>query len=172
MKNRVLFVVALLAILVPAALFAQEEDITLAGLHKTVQSLTTDFSMFARELVRINDRIDALEGQITAFAEAQHHDENGEQEGNQACIVVAKEYGHLNSVNQMRAETINGYMEKYGQSMPGVGLFDVRIYPQNGLVTMKYRPYDKDLYILSVIERWQGCVFLGFEFEERKPREQ
>lgn len=168
--KRLWIVIALLALFIPAAVFAQEKDVTLAGLSDTIQVLTADFNVFARELVRTNDRIDALENQVIAFAEAQYY-EDGESGGNRACIVAAKEYGHLNSVNQLRAETINGFSEKYGQSIPAVGLFDVRAYPKHNAMTMKYKPYDQDLYILSVIERWQGCVFIGFEFEERRPNE-
>ncbi len=170
-KNRILVIVVLLALVLPVSLLAQEEGVTLGGLSESVQELTSDFNIFSRDLVRINDRLDALENQVVAFAEAQHYDEPGENEENRACILAAKEYGHLNSVNQLRAETINGYLEKYGQSLPGVGLYDVRFFSKQDVMEMKYKPYDKDLYILSVTERWQRCVFLGYEFEERKPRE-
>ncbi len=170
-KYAVGIVIAVLGFSLPHLLLAQD-GLTLENLAGSVQGLTSDFNIFARDLVRVNDRLDTLENQVAAFAEAQHHDthEDGHDD-DRACIAAAKEYGRLNSVNQLRAETINGYLEKYGRSLPGVGLFDVRVYSKHNITAIKYKPYDEDLYILSVTEKWQGCVFMGFEFEEREPRE-
>lgn len=173
-KYAVGIVIAVLSLSLPQLLLAQD-GLTLENLAESVQGLTSDFNIFARDLVRVNDRLDTLENQVAAFAEAQHYDtrEDG-YDDDRACIAAVDIYGNSRGISptyRLRAETVNGYSEKYEKSMPGVGLVDVRIYPKRNIVEVNYTPGRDDLYILSVTERWQGCVFMGYEFEEREPRE-
>ena len=163
LKYAVGIVIVVLILSLPHVLQAQS-GLSLEDLSGTVQELTSDFNVFAREIVRINDRLEAVENaQAALAAETNQVEESGEP-----CVVSAKEYGHLNSVPRLRTETINGYHSKYGRGMEIFGLYDIFFDPEEGgILKIRYLPYDRDEYVLEIVEKWQRCKFLGFEFKEK-----
>lgn len=155
--------VALIVVLLTPQLIRADDGLTLENLAESVQGLTSDFNIFARELVRVNDRVDVIEEQISHLKTAQRQNESA----GEPCVVISKEGGHKGSANQLRSETLNDYIDKYGKAITGVFVYDVRFNPQDGILAVRYRPWMIDDYVLEVVEKWRACEFLGVEFEER-----
>ena len=138
--------------------------LSLEGLSGTVQELTSDFNIFARDLVRVNDRLDSIEAEILSLRE----EEKNQVEGTEGqCVLSARENGHMRNSSQLRAETLNGYVSRYGGGMESFWVFDINFHPVNESLLVRYRSIMGDQNVLEVVEKWQGCRFLGFEFKER-----
>lgn len=55
---------------VGVSVFAQEKELTLESVTQSVQAIQTDFVTFARELRRVNDRVDAVDEHVAALESA------------------------------------------------------------------------------------------------------
>lgn len=160
--KRYLIVIVLLAILVPAVLFAQDEELTLEGLADVVQSMSTDFGVFSRELARVKDQVSVIEEKLESL------ETSGKPaivvDTSEPCIVISAAGSMMPIGNQLRPETLNEYLNKFEDSVEGVSVKYARFYPQDGILEVRYTPLMSFTKDLEIIERWQGCEFLGVEF--------
>ncbi len=162
--KKTLIVIALLALIVPGVLLAQE-DLTLEGLAETVQGMNADFGLFARELAKVNARVDALENQLAA-AEAEPAPAKSAGTATGApCIVIAGSGSMMTLGSQLRPETLDAYLNKFGSSLEDVVVKYARFHPQDGILEVRYKPMMDFGSSLEIVERWRGCKFLGVEFE-------
>ena len=56
--------------------------------------------------------------------------------------------------SQVRPETFDAYLNKYGQALEDVGVKYARYYPQEGILEVRYKPvldFDSNL---EIVERW------------------
>ncbi len=149
--KRALILIALLALIAPTLLFAQEE-VTIEGLNDKVQALSTDLIILAKELRGLGDRVTALEAdQIIPAGEF--------------CVVSANTGMDGPTGFQLRPETIDRYLNSYGKLPEGISLQDARIFPESGILEMRYVVLDS-MYDIEIVESWRGCEFKGVELED------
>lgn len=161
--KRYLIVVALLALLTPVALLAQGEEMTLEDLAEAVQSIGADLGTFARELARVKDRVSTIEEQLEALETSEKAvvpADTGEP-----CIVISSAGSMMSLGNQLRPETLNQYLNKFGDAVGDVSVKYARFHPQDGILEVRYTALMDFMSNLEIVERWRGCEFLGVEFE-------
>ena len=149
--KRALILIALLALVAPALLFAQG-DVTIEGLNNRVQALSTDLIILAKELRGLDERVTALEAdQIIPAGEF--------------CVVSANTGMSSPTGFQLRPETIDRYLNSFGELPTGISLQDSRIFPESGLLEMRYVVLDST-YDIEIVERWHNCEFKGVELND------
>ncbi|MDE0197637.1 MAG: hypothetical protein OXK78_05550 [Caldilineaceae bacterium] len=162
--KRFLLVIALLAVLVPGALLAQEE-MTLGDLTKLVTALTVDMGLFSRQLTRTNARIDILEEQVAALKAQPTPAATGGRTTGDPCIVISASGSIMAMGNQLRPETLDAYLNTFGSALEDVSVKYARFHPKDGILEVRYTPLMDFTKSLEIVERWRGCEFLGVEFE-------
>ena len=149
--KRVLILIALLVLVAPSLSFAQGE-VTIEGLNDKVHALAADLIILAKELRRLENRITALEAdQIIPTGEF--------------CVVSANTGMHGPTGFQLRPETIDRYLNRFGELPEGISLQDSTIFPESGLLEMRYVALDST-YDIEIVERWHNCEFKGVELNE------
>ena len=149
--KRALILIALLALIAPALLFAQGE-VTIEGLNDKVHALATDLIILAKELRGVDDRVTALEAdQIIPTGES--------------CVVSANTGMHGPAGFQLRPETLDRYVNSFGELPEGIGLQDSRIFPESGLLEVRYVVLGSK-FDIEIVERWHNCEFRGVELKE------
>ena len=161
--KRTMIIIALLAILVPGALLAQEE-MTLGDLTKLVTALTVDMGLFSRQLTRIDARVDRLETELAAL-KSQPTPATGGRTTGDPCIVISASGSIMAMGNQLRPETLDAYVNKFGTSPEDVSVKYARVHPKDGVLEVRYTPLMDFTSNLEIVERWKGCEFLGVKFE-------
>ena len=146
--KRALILIALLALVAPALLFAQG-DVTIEGLNDKVHALATDLVILAKELRSLDDRVTALEADRSIPA-------------GEFCVVSANTGGSGSTGFQLRPETLDRYLNRFGELPEGISLQDSRIFPESGLLEMRYVVLDS-MYDIEIVERWHNCEFRGVE---------
>ena len=149
--KRVLILIALLALVAPALLFAQG-DITIEGLNDKVHASATDLIILAKELRRLDDRVTALEADRIIPA-------------GEFCVVSANTGMDGPTGFQLRPETIDRYLNSFGELPEGISLQDSRIFPESGILEMRYVVEDS-IYDIEIVERWHNCEFKGVELND------
>lgn len=162
--KRALIIMTLLAALVPGVLLAQEE-VTLESLAGTVRELSTDLGLFARELAKANARIDSLEEEIAALKTLPTPATTGGRTSGDPCIVISASGSIMAMGNQLRPETLDAYLNKFGTSPEDVSVKYARFHPKDGVLEVRYTPLMDFTSNLEIVERWKGCEFLGVKFE-------
>ena len=143
-KYAVGIVIVVLSLFLPNLLLAQGE-FTLESLAESVQELTNDVNVFAREIVRITDRIDRLKQEVQSIKEVQQHDEHGEHDAGRPCFVASKEDGITTASALLRTETLNEYYWKYGDRYrDGVFVYDILFHPDAGTFRVRYKSTSLD----------------------------
>ena len=104
--KRALILIALLALVAPALLFAQG-DVTIEGLNDKVHALATDLVILAKELRRLDDRVTALEADRSIPA-------------GEFCVVSANTGMDGSTGFQLRPETIDRYLNRFGELPEGI----------------------------------------------------
>lgn len=144
--KRTLILIALLATLAPAMLFAHE-DLTLAGLNDRLQALTTDLSILAKELRKLNDRVSALEATPVASPTP-------------TMAVCDLTLNLPVDPVQLNEETRAAHLTKYGRQPPlFMGIIKVARHP-DGRIQVYYASGRKGSYKI-VSELWDGCDYVG-----------
>ncbi len=67
--------------------------------------------------------------------------------------------------NQLRPETLDQYVIKFGNSPEDVVVKYARFRPQDSRLKVRYRALMTFANDMEIVERWKGCQFLGVEFE-------
>ena len=149
--KRALILIALLVLVSPSLSFAQGE-VTIEGLNDKVHALAADLIILAKELRRLDNRITALEAdQIIPAGEF--------------CVVSANTGRDGSAGFQLRPETIDRYLNSFGELPEGISLQDSRIFPKSGILEMRYVALDSK-YDIEIVERWHNCEFKGVELNE------
>ena len=150
--KRALTLIALVALAAPTLLFAQG-DVTIESLNDKVQALSTDLTILAKELRRLDDRVSVLEAaQVVP--------------GGEFCVVSANTGMDGLTGFQLRPETIDKYLNSLGELPEGISLVDARVFPESGLLEMRYVALDST-YDIEIVERWHNCEFRGAALRER-----
>lgn len=149
--KRALVLIALLALVAPTLSFAQGE-VTIEGLNDKVHALSTDLIILAKELRRLDDRVTALEADRIIPA-------------GEFCVVSANTGVDGPAGFQLRPETIDRYLNSFGELPEGISLQDARIFPESGLLEMRYVVLDS-IYDIEIVERWHNCEFRGVELND------
>lgn len=149
--KRALILIALLALVAPALLFAQG-DVTIEGLNDKVHALATDLVILAKELRSLDNRVAVLEAdQIIPAGEF--------------CVVSANTGMDGSTGFQLRPETLDRYLNSVGELPEGISLQDSRIFPESGILEMRYVVVDS-MYDIEIVERWHNCEFKGVELKD------
>lgn len=149
--KRALILIALPALVAPALLFAQG-DVTIEGLNNKVHALASDLVILAKELRRLDNRVAVLEAdQIIPAGEF--------------CVVSANTGMDGPTGFQLRPETIDRYLNSFGALPEGISLQDARIFPESGMLEMRYVVLDS-MYDIEIVERWHNCEFRGVELKD------
>lgn len=162
--KRYLIVIVLLALLVPAVLYAQGEELTLEGLAESVQSINADLGIFAREMTKVKARIDELEEELAAL-KAEPASTKDRRTTGDPCIVISASGSIMSMGNQLRPETLDQYLNKFGTSVADVSVKYARYHPKEGILEVRYKALMDFTSNLEIVERWRGCEFLGVAFE-------
>ena len=157
----------MLALLVPAALWAQGEGITLEGLANTVSANTDTILVLTQQIGSLAGRVDAIEGGMAATPAA-IATESAPEEG-EACELALR--GRINIFS------LQSYMETWPDSalprrfevvsvwrvpVDGVSVTFEAFWNADGGNTLYGNRY--------VTESWKGCEFLGAVWtDEFKP---
>ncbi|MCY4083122.1 MAG: hypothetical protein OXF54_22970 [Caldilineaceae bacterium] len=109
-------------------------------MNNQVDALGTDLIILAKALRRLDGRVTALAaGQITPAGEF--------------CVVAANTGMDGPTGFQLRPETIDSYLNSFGELPEGINLQDSRIFPESGLLEMRYvmldSIYDYDIEIVA-----------------------
>lgn len=149
--KRILILIALLATLAPTLLFAQD-DVTLESLDDKLRALSTDLVILVKELGKLDDRVTDLEAaQIVPAGDF--------------CVVSANTGLHGPTGFQLRPETLDRYVNTFGELPEGISLQDSRIFPESGILEMRYVVLDS-MYDIEIVERWHNCEFKGVELND------
>ena len=149
--KRALIIFALLILLAPALLFAQGE-VTIEGLNDRMHALSTDLIILAKELRRVDDRVTVLEAaQIVPAGEF--------------CVVSANTGLHGPTGFQLRPETLDRYVNSFGELPEGISMQDSRIFPEGGILEVRYVVLGS-MYDIEIVERWHNCEFRGVELND------
>lgn len=150
--KRALILIALVALAAPTLLFAQG-DVTIESLNDKVRALSTDLTILAKELRRLDDRVSVMEAaQVVPAGEF--------------CVVSANTGMDGLTGFQLRPETIDKYLNSLGELPEGISLVDARVFPESGLLEMRYVALDST-YDIEIVERWHNCEFRGVSLRER-----
>lgn len=163
MKRTTLVIAVLLVLLVPASLYAQEE-LTLEKVFEAVKGMQSDFSIFALELRRVNERIDTTEARLTALEESQQVQVQMGT-GDEPCILINSAGTYGIEGHQLRPETQNAFLNKFGTAVESVIVKYARYIPKEDVLEVRYEPVMSWGDDTVIIERWQQCKFLGFEVD-------
>lgn len=147
--KRYLVTIAVLALLVPGALLAQDE-LTLEGLNERIDGLV-------EQLAELTGKVDAIE---TTF---------GVTTSDGLCVIGNRE--------TIQAQTATTYLEEFGE-LPGdaknIRIEGVTFEPETGIIGIRYReelsldPFSMARTLDSmdkeprrVIEYWNACAYIG-----------
>ena len=161
--KRILVILVLLIMLVPTTLLAQDE-LTLENLAETVKEMNADFGIFARGLAKVNSRVDDLEEQLASLEEKTTQNKVVESKGD-PCVVISSVSSMMSFGSQLRPETLDAYINKFGSSPEDVVVKYARFHPQDGILEVRYKLMLDPFSSLEIVERWNGCEFLGVAFE-------
>lgn len=191
--KRFLIIVAVLALIVPGALLAQGgiprerlAGITLENLAGALANLTERV-----EALEDTQALDAMEQRIQVLEEALAEMEvSPAQLEGEACLVIGGGGAFMPLGNQLRPETVDEYLEQFGEIPGDPVVKDARLYPESGILEVRYNPllpgtppiekiekWQDDsgavgsvivigTSFIEIIEKWQGCEFLGVEFKK------
>ncbi len=144
--KRTLIIIALLTTLAPALLFAQG-DITLEGLNNTLQALSTDLVILAKELRRLDERVAALEATpATAPTPTMA-----------TCDLTLRLPGDPVQLNE---ETKAAHRTQFGREPPMFMAIIKVVWHLDGRVQIYYASGRSGNY-RSVSELWDGCDYAG-----------
>ena len=168
--KRFLIIVAVLALIVPGALLAQGRILPrerLAGI--TLENLAGAFADLTERVEALEDTqaLDAIERRIQVLEEdlAEMEGSYAQPEG-EACLIIVGGGDFMPLGNQLRPETLDEYLEKFGETPGDFVVKDARFYPESGILEVRYNPLRPVTSSIEVIEKWQGCEFLGVEFKK------
>ena len=167
--KRLLIIVAVLALIVPGALLAQGGILPrerLAGI--TLENLAGALANLTERVEALEDTqaLDAIEQRIQVLEEALAEVEvNSAQPEGDACLIIVGGGDFMPLSNQLRPEILDGYLEQFGETPGDFVVKDARFYPQSGILEVRYNPLLPGNSSIEIIEKWQGCEFLGVEFK-------
>ena len=167
--KRLLIIVAILALIVPGALLAQGviprerlAGITLENLAGALANLTERV-----EALEDTQALDAIEQRIQVLEEALAEEEvSSAQPEGEACLIIVGGGDFMPLGNQLRPETLDKYLEQFGETPGDSVVKDARFYPESGILEVRYNPLLPGTSSIEIIEKWQGCEFLGVEFKK------
>lgn len=167
--KRLLIIVAVLALIVPGALLAQGviprerlAGITLENLAGALANLTERV-----EALEDTQALDAIEQRIQVLEEALAEEEvSSAQPEGEACLIIVGGGDFMQLGNQLRPEILDEYLEQFGETPGDFVVKDARLYPESGILEVRYSPLLPGTSSIETIEKWQGCEFLGVEFKK------
>ena len=167
--KRLLIIVAVLALIVPGALLAQGviprerlAGITLENLAGALANLTERV-----EALEDTQALDAIEQRIQVLEEALAEMEvSSAQPHGEACLIIVGGGDFMPLGNQLRPETLDEFLKKFGETPGDSVVKDARFYPESGILEVRYNPLLPGTSSIEIIEKWQGCEFLELEFKE------
>ncbi|MCY4411879.1 MAG: hypothetical protein OXC27_15600 [Caldilineaceae bacterium] len=116
-----------------------------------MHALATDLITLAKELRRLEDRVTALEADQIIPAD-------------EFRVVSANTGMHGPAGFHLRSEMIDRNLNSFGELPEGISLQDAGIFPESGLLEMRFvMPYST--YDIEIVEKWQNCEFRGVEFK-------
>ena len=134
--KKYLIIIAVLALLVPGALLAQDE-LTLEGLAETVADVV-------EQVANLTERVTTIEEIWTGPGPIVLEDGD--------CVIGLNE--------SLQDETVIKFKDTYDEwlDLDSVDVVQVMYLPETGNIAVVYEEYWDDKY---VIESWNGCEFLG-----------
>lgn len=114
--------------------------------------MAADPVILAKALRRLDDRVAVLEADRIVPA-------------GEFCVAAANTGMDGPAGFQLRPETIDRYLNSYGELPEGISLQDSRIFPESGLLEMRYVVLDS-IYDIETVERWHSCEFRGVELSD------
>ena len=146
--KRYLIIIAVLALLMPGVLLAQD-DLTLQGLAEVIADVVEEVADLAEQLTALASRVTAIEESLTPAVT-----------GDGVCVQYSRQ--------QLQRETITAYLDAFDEDIENsrISLQSVRYDTESGLTSYHFKIVFDDRF---VVENWDGCDFAGHsEWEEEE----
>lgn len=164
MKRITAAVVILLALLIPTALIAQDEELTLEGVYRTLQGMQADFIIIGKELRKANGRIDDTEIRLDALESLLAAEDSRSAEV--PCLIITSTGGMMALGHDLHPDSKEAYLKEFQELPQNFIVADARFYPESGIMEVRYRMVvETGANSLTVVEVWKGCELQSVEFD-------